>query len=242
MSWRLQTQPRPLYTLPLLLAPPVMYTCAFQGHLGAGSQLEQTRTPSRLRETWIVTGVALFWICPGVPQTINFKIVTYVIADGGSPGMFKIVPSPPRLPSADLQFNMWMHDVNWCILRCFSWLEASFAHTAGLAWLTLNSPYFPSFACSSCLACYFLSTTHARVHLTCCFCDDFIPIYSTRVRRNWTFSMYVYTLFMPIFELLTALVLIVLFAGYLLLNKRKGDALRPLPFKTVLVSMLSFAG
>ncbi|KAK5788061.1 hypothetical protein VI817_010557 [Penicillium citrinum] len=42
--------------------------------------------------------------------------------------------------------------------------------------------------------------------------------------------------------LLTALVLIVLFAGYLLLNKRKGGALRPLPFKTVLVSMLSFTG
>lgn len=169
MTWRLQTQPRPLYTLPLLLAPPVMYTCAFQGHLGAGSQLGQTRTPSRLRDTWIVTGVELFWICPGVPQTINFKIVTHVIANCGSAETFKIFPSPPRLPSADLQFNICMHDVNWCILRCFSWLEASFAHTAGLAWLTLTFPYFPFFACSSSLACYFLSTTQARVQLICCF-------------------------------------------------------------------------
>lgn len=47
---------------------------------------------------------------------------------------------------------------------------------------------------------------------------------------------------MPIFELLTAVVLIVLFMGYLMLNKRRGGTLRPLPFKAVLVSMLSFSG
>ena len=53
--------------------------------------------------------------------------------------------------------------------------------------------------------------------------------------------MYVYRLYMPIFELLTALALIVLFMGYLLLKKRKGNSLKPLLFKAVLVSILSFA-
>lgn len=44
------------------------------------------------------------------------------------------------------------------------------------------------------------------------------------------------------FELLIALGLAILFPGYIVLKKRKGIAIKPLPFKTILVSMLFYFG
>lgn len=45
-----------------------------------------------------------------------------------------------------------------------------------------------------------------------------------------------------VFELLIVLGLTVIFTGYIILKRRRSNALNPLPFKSILVSMLFYIG